>query len=176
MASPPGSLPQGFAAGGGSEDLTAGVEHNCCPVAQTRRTMNDYSLKRSPDVQRESRTVGGDALRAEVGKTRVRRKSPVITAPARRQGTHGPYRGGRGAGLIPDKLRQRINALQEQLGALRSHMDPAVWRLRFERPLAQLADLIGHYNDADREQARQQLTDRQRQMVDDLVDGRLDFR
>lgn len=42
--------------------------------------MNDYYLKRSPDVQRESRTVVGDTLRSEVAKARLRRQIPVITA------------------------------------------------------------------------------------------------
>ncbi|MGJ5894503.1 hypothetical protein ACSCBZ_21460 [Streptomyces niveiscabiei] len=53
-----------------------GIEHSRRPTAQTRRSMNDYYLKRSPEVQRESRTVVGDALRAEVTKARARRQIP----------------------------------------------------------------------------------------------------
>ncbi|MFJ1699733.1 hypothetical protein ACIOHC_32395 [Streptomyces sp. NPDC088252] len=45
-----------------------GIEHSRRPVAQTRRSMNDYYLKRSPAVQRESRTV--------VGETRCVRRWP----------------------------------------------------------------------------------------------------
>src|SRR5262249_28297895 len=54
-----------------------GIEHSRRPTAHTRRSMNDYYLKRSPEVQRESRTIVGDALRAEVTKARARRKIPV---------------------------------------------------------------------------------------------------
>lgn len=224
-------FPTGDALPGGPPPVEArrirqtGIEHNRRPVAQTRRTMNDYYLKRSPEVQRENRTVVGDALRAEVGKARARRQIPVITAALVDKARTDLAAAAEEAGLSPDTLRRMINgeydtaatactdhlagpetepgqpctasflacldcenarglphhlpvqlALHDQLGALRPHMDPAVWRVRFERPKEQLADLIGHYNDADREQARRQLTDRQRQMVEELVDGRMDLR
>ncbi|MFJ4582652.1 hypothetical protein [Streptomyces echinatus] len=224
-------FPTGEAAPGGPPPVEArrirqtGIEHNRRPVAQTRRTMNDYYLKRSPEVQRESRTVVGDALRAEVGKARARRQIPVITAALVDKARTDLAAAAEEAGLSPDTLRRMINgeydtaatsctdhlagpetepgqpctasflacldcenaralphhlpvqlALHDQLGALRPHMDPAVWRVRFEHPLAQLADLIGHYNDADRDQARRQLTDQERQMVEELVDGRMDLR
>jgi hypothetical protein len=202
-----------------------GIEQNRRPVAQTRRTMNDYYLKRSPAVQRESRTVVGDALRAEVSKARGRRQIPVITTGLIDRARTDLVAAAEEAGLPPDTLRQMINgehdtaatacsdhlagpetepgqpctasflacldcenaralphhlpvqlALHDRLVALRPHMDSAVWRVRFEQPVAQLADLIGHYNDAEHKRARQQLTDRQQRLVDDLVDGRLDLR
>ena len=202
-----------------------GIEQSRRPVAHTRRTMNDRYLKRSPEVQRESRTVVADALRAEVGKARARRRIPVITTALIDRAHTDLAAAAEDAGLSPDTLQKMINggndtaatacadhlagpeteagqpctasflacldcenaralphhlpvqlALHDRLVDLRPHMGPAVWRVRFEKPLAQLADLIGHYNDADQDQARQQLTDRQQHLVDDLVDGRLDLR
>ncbi|MER8090895.1 hypothetical protein ACIO6T_38665 [Streptomyces sp. NPDC087532] len=184
-----------------------GIEHSRRPVAQTRRSMNDYYLKRSPAVQRESRTVVGDALRAEVAKARARRQIPVITASLVDKARRDLDAAAEEAGLPADVLQQMVNgeldtaatacsdhlagpetepgqpctasflacldcenaralphqlpvqvALHDRLAALRPHMDLAVWRVRFERSLAQLAELIGHYNAADQERTRSQLT------------------
>jgi hypothetical protein len=55
-------------------------------------------------------------------------------------------------------------------------MDPDMWRVRFAGPLDQLRDIVGHYNPVEQEQALQDLTGAQRQLVDDLVMGRLDLR
>ncbi|MFI0740803.1 hypothetical protein ACH4PU_22330 [Streptomyces sp. NPDC021100] len=224
-------FPTGKASAGGLPSVEArrirqtGIEHSRRPVAQTRRTMNDSCLKRSPDMQRESRTVVGAALRAEVGKARARRRIPVITAALVDRARTDLAAAAEESALPPDTLRRMINgeydtaatactdhlagpqtepgqpctasflacldcanarglphhlpvqlALHDRLAGLRPHMDQAVWRVRFEKPLAQLADLIGHYNDADRQQARRRLSERERQMVEDLVDGRMDLR
>jgi hypothetical protein len=202
-----------------------GIEHSRRPTAQTRRSMNDYYLKRSPEVQRESRTVVGDALRAEVTKARARRQVPVLTAELIDRARADLEAAAAEAGLAPEVLRRLIEgesdtvatgctdhlsgpdsepgqpctasflacldcenaralphqlsvqlAVHERLSALRLHMDPAVWQVRFERPLEQLGDIVAHYNDAERAEARARMTDRDRQLAADLADGRMDLR
>ncbi|MFD9219999.1 hypothetical protein ACFWDI_08210 [Streptomyces sp. NPDC060064] len=79
------------------------------------------------------------------------------------------------ARALPHQLPVQI-ALRDRIAALRLHMDPDVWRVRFEQPLDQLRDIVGHYNTVEQEQALHDLTSAQRQLVDDLVYGRLDLR
>ncbi|MBZ9644874.1 hypothetical protein [Streptomyces sp. PSKA30] len=202
-----------------------GIEHSRRPTAHTQRSMNDYYLKRSPEVQRESRAIVGDALRAEVSKARSRRQIPVITDELVGRAQADLDEAAAEAGLAPEVLRRLIEgqsdtaatgctdhlsgpdtepgqpctasflacldcenaramphhlpvqlAVHERLFALRPHMKPDVWRVRFERPLEQLGDVIAHYNDAERAQARARMTDRERQLAADLVDGRMDLR
>lgn len=202
-----------------------GIEHSRRPAAQTRRSMNDYYLKRSPEVQRESRTIVGDALRAEVTKARARRQIPVITAELIDSARADLVAAAAEAGLAPEVLRRLIEgesdtaatactdhlsgpetepgqsctasflacldcenaralphqlpvqlAVHERLSALRPHMDPSVWQVHFERPLEQLGDIIAHYNDAERAEARARMTGRDRQLAADLADGRMDLR
>ncbi|PWJ05066.1 hypothetical protein DKG34_25005 [Streptomyces sp. NWU49] len=224
-------FPTGEAAPGGPPPVEArrvrqtGIEHNRRPVAQTRRTMNDYYLKRSPDVQRESRAVVGDALRSEVAKARLRRQIPVIAAALVDKARTDLPAAAAEAGLAPETLRRLIDgksdtavtgctdhlagpdtepgqpctasflacldcenaralphqlpvqlAMHDRLAALRPHVDPGLWRVRFAKPLDQLRDILAHYNDADQADARTRLTDQDRQMVDALVDGRMDLR
>jgi hypothetical protein len=56
------------------------IEQRRSPVSHTRATMNDHYLARSRDVQAESRTVVGDALRGQVEAARSRQRAPVLTA------------------------------------------------------------------------------------------------
>ncbi|MEX3104968.1 hypothetical protein ACSCBZ_21465 [Streptomyces niveiscabiei] len=78
------------------------------------------------------------------------------------------------ARALPHQLPVQL-AVHDRLSALRPHMDPAVWRVRFERPLDQLGDIIAHYNDAERAEARARMTDRDRRLAADLADGRMDL-
>ncbi|KUN34959.1 hypothetical protein AQJ27_48925 [Streptomyces olivochromogenes] len=224
-------FPTGEADPGGPSPVEArrirqtGIEQGRRPVAQTRRTMNDYYLKRSPAVQRESRTVVGDALRSEVAKARVRRQIPVITPELVDKARTNLAAAAADLGLAPETLRRLIDgesdtaatacidhlagpdtepgqpctasflaclgcenaralphqlpvqlAVHDHLVALRPHMDAALWRVRFEQPLDQLCDVLAHYNDAEHAEARTRLTDQDRQLVDALVDGRMDLR
>lgn len=202
-----------------------GIEHTRRPAAHTRRTMNDYYLKHSPEVQSESRTVIGDALRTEVAKARARRTIPVVSAALVAKARIDLVAAATEAGVAPEVLRRMLDgqhdtaaaacidhwagphtapgepcnasflaclgcenaralphqlpvqiALRDRMAALRLHMDPDVWRVRFERPLDQLRDIVGHYNAVEQEQALQDLTGAQRQLVDDLILGRLDLR
>jgi hypothetical protein len=63
-----------------------------------------------------------------------------------------------------------------RLELLRSNMDPAVWAARYGRAYAQLRQIVDRYTAAERETAGARLTDQQRQLVDDLLDGRWDLR
>jgi hypothetical protein len=51
-----------------------------------------------------------------------------------------------------------------------------IWRARHEPRLRQLDDILNAYPPAEREHARRALTDRQQQMVDELLKGRWDLR
>jgi hypothetical protein len=66
--------------------------------------------------------------------------------------------------------------LADRMAALRPHLDPAVWAVRYGPRLGQLAGIIGAYTAPEQEQARGALGERQRRLVDDLMDGRLDLR
>ncbi|MFJ6661333.1 hypothetical protein ACIQNG_34060 [Streptomyces sp. NPDC091377] len=224
-------FPTGQSLAGGPPPVEAGrirqpgIEHTRRPAAHTRRTMNDYYLKRSPEVQRESRTIVGEALRTEVTKARARRVIPVVSAALVAKARTDLVTAAAEADVPPEVLRQMIDGrndtaatactdhragphtppgkpcnasflacldcenaralphqlpvqieLRDRLAALRSHMDPDVWRVRFERPLDQLCDVVSHYSTAEQEQARRNLTGPQRQLVDDLAMGRLDLR
>jgi hypothetical protein len=64
----------------------------------------------------------------------------------------------------------------ERIAALRAHVDPRVWQVRYLPWLAQLEEIIGHYTPAERERARHDVPHRQRQLVADLLEGRWDLR
>lgn len=79
------------------------------------------------------------------------------------------------ARALPRHLPVQV-AVANQMAALRPHLDPAVWATRYGPRLGQLASIIGSYTAAEQEQARGALDERQRRLVDDLMDGRLDLR
>lgn len=195
------------------------------PVAHTRRTMNDHYLARSADVQAESRTVVGAALRGQVEAARARQQMPVFTAEFLAHAGENLPAAAAEAGLDPDVLARLASggqdtalaactdhhasphapagapcpesfldcldcpnaralprhlpvqiAVADRMTQLRAHLDPAIWRVRYEPRLDQLAGIITAYTTAEQEQARQALDARQRQLADDLMDGRLDLR
>jgi hypothetical protein len=79
------------------------------------------------------------------------------------------------ARALPHQLPVQI-AATDRIVALRAHVDPALWRARYEPRLAQLDDIVTAYPPAERERARQALTDTQQRMVDELLEGRWDLR
>jgi hypothetical protein len=79
------------------------------------------------------------------------------------------------ARALPHHLPVQIT-LYDHLAALRPNLDPATWSARYEHPVSQLEDILSHYTHAERVHAREQVTDQQRRLVEDLVNGRLDLR
>jgi hypothetical protein len=79
------------------------------------------------------------------------------------------------ARALPRHLPVQIE-VADRISALRPNMDPPAWRSKYGTRLGQLADIIGEYTKAEQEQARRTLDDRQRRLVDDLMDGKLDLR
>lgn len=201
------------------------IEQRRRPVAHTRQTMNDHYLARSSDVQAESRTVVGAALREQVEAARAGLQMPVFTAGFLARARDDLPAAAAEAGLDPDVLAGLASgardtalagctdhrasphapagmpcpasfltcldcpnaralprhlpvqiAVADQIKQLRAHMDPATWRARYGPRLDQLAGIITAYTAAEQQQARQALDARQRQLVDDLLDGRLDLR
>ncbi|MCC3773804.1 hypothetical protein [Streptomyces sp. UNOB3_S3] len=82
----------------------------------------------------------------------------------------------RNARALPHHLPVQVY-VHDQLAQLRTHIDPDVWAFRYGDAFARLTHLIGppHYTAADREQARTQLTEQDRHLADDLLEGRLDL-
>jgi hypothetical protein len=68
------------------------------------------------------------------------------------------------------------HAMAEQLTALRPHLDPAVWRARFQRRLQQLDDIFAAYTAAEHDQARAAITGQHRSLAADVLAGDWDLR
>jgi hypothetical protein len=66
--------------------------------------------------------------------------------------------------------------MAEQLTALRPHLDPTVWRARFQRRLHQLDDIFAAYTAAEHDQARAAITDQHRSLAGDVLAGDWDLR
>ncbi|MFC8438204.1 hypothetical protein ACFUJT_08395 [Streptomyces griseoincarnatus] len=79
------------------------------------------------------------------------------------------------ARALPHQLPLQVAAL-DQLNTLRAHIDPATWAARHQMHQERLEDLVGHYREAEQHQARQDLTERQHKMINDLMAGRMDLR
>jgi hypothetical protein len=79
------------------------------------------------------------------------------------------------ARALPHQLPVQLLAA-ERIAALRAHVDPRVWQVRYLPWLTQLEEIIGHYTPAERERARHDVPHRQRQLVADLLEGRWDLR
>lgn len=79
------------------------------------------------------------------------------------------------ARALPHQLPVQL-AAADKIAALRPHLDPVLWRARWEPRLQQLAGITAAYTPAERQQARQTVTPRQQQMIDDLLEGRWDLR
>lgn len=79
------------------------------------------------------------------------------------------------ARALPHQLPVQV-AAADKIAVLRPRLDPAIWQARWEPRLQQLAAITAAYTPAEREQARQAITARQQQMIDDLLEGRWDLR
>jgi hypothetical protein len=67
-------------------------------------------------------------------------------------------------------------AAADRISELRANLDPVLWGVRYEPRLRQLHDILRAYTTAEREQARSQINDRHRRMLDELLDGKWDLR
>lgn len=79
------------------------------------------------------------------------------------------------ARALPHQLPVQLAAIDEILAA-RPHLDPQLWSMRFEPRLRQLEDIAGIFGPTELERARTAITDGQRQLVRDLLEGRWDLR
>ncbi|MGD6754207.1 hypothetical protein [Streptomyces sp. BH105] len=79
------------------------------------------------------------------------------------------------ARALPHHLPVQI-ALHDRLEALRPNVEPQLWAVRFATPLARLRDILGHYSTAEHAHARASVTDRHRDLITSLLDGRTDLR
>ncbi|WP_461037441.1 hypothetical protein [Streptomyces mayteni] len=82
----------------------------------------------------------------------------------------------RNARALPRHLPVQVY-VHDQLKQLRTHMDVRVWDFRYGDAFARLTHLLGapHYTAADREQARTDLSERDRHLADDFLEGRWDL-
>ena len=76
---------------------------------------------------------------------------------------------------LPHQLPEQVTAA-DHLAALRAHLDPPVWRARYATAFDQLTDILGHYTAAERDHARTTVTTGQRDLVNQVLDGRWDLR
>lgn len=67
-------------------------------------------------------------------------------------------------------------AVHDRLLALRPHVEPAGWHARYGEAVAQLQDILSTYTASELRKARADLSDRQADLVDDLLNGRMDLR
>ncbi|MFH8681244.1 hypothetical protein [Streptomyces lydicus] len=92
-----------------------------------------------------------------------------------------------GASFLDDCLRcENARALPRQLPVqvethrrlkdLQRDLDPRLWSHRYAEPFNRLSHLLGHYTSAERAGARDRVTDTERALVDDLINGRMDLR
>ena len=79
------------------------------------------------------------------------------------------------ARALPHQLPVQ-HAMAEQLAALRPHLDPTVWRARFQRRLHQLDDIFAAYTAAEHDQARAAITGQHRSLAGDVLSGDWDLR
>ncbi len=81
----------------------------------------------------------------------------------------------RNARALPHQLPVQI-AVRDHLATLRPNLDPPVWRTRWQSLLDLLEDIIVHYTPAEQDQARREVTPRQRRLAADLLAGTWDLR
>jgi hypothetical protein len=66
--------------------------------------------------------------------------------------------------------------MADRLTTLAAHLDPALWRVRYEPRLDQLHQILAQHTAAERAQAREAITPEQIALVDDVLAGRWDLR
>ena len=79
------------------------------------------------------------------------------------------------ARALPHHLPVQL-AVHDRIAALRAHLDPAVWRARYQPAAGALCEIIGHYTPAEQARARGEVTSRQERLADELLAGRMDLR
>lgn len=79
------------------------------------------------------------------------------------------------ARALPHQLPVQI-AVIEEMYALRPHLDPALWGARYEPRVQQLEEITGAFDPTEQELAKGNITDDQRQLVRNLLEGRWDLR
>ncbi|MFC9835579.1 hypothetical protein ACFVKB_17465 [Rhodococcus sp. NPDC127530] len=201
------------------------IERRRQPIAHSRATMNDYYLRRSPQVVEESRDIVRETLDDEVSKARAAQAVPVFTPEfLDRAGTH-PATAAVEMGVEVDVLKRMLageqdtvlaacvdnrdsphtepgtpcdasflqcllcrnaralphqlpiqTAAHDRLKTLRANLDPGLWEHRYGTPFARLTDLLDHYSAENRDEARRRLSEADRHLVDELLDGNLDLR
>ena len=62
------------------------------------------------------------------------------------------------------------------MNILKVHTDTATWNARHATHHEQLEDLVHQYHQSEQNHARRQLTERQSEMINDLMAGRMDLR
>ncbi|MFH8583258.1 hypothetical protein [Streptomyces celluloflavus] len=79
------------------------------------------------------------------------------------------------ARALPHQLPVQLAAIDE-LQALRPHVEPQVWTVRFEPRIRQLHDIVHAFEPTERDKARDAITENQRELVRNLLEGRWDLR
>jgi len=67
-------------------------------------------------------------------------------------------------------------AMADRLSGLAAHLDPPLWRARYQPRLGQLEEIMGQHTAAEQTKARQAITEEHRALVDDVLAGRWDLR
>jgi hypothetical protein len=79
------------------------------------------------------------------------------------------------ARALPRHLPVQI-AMADQLSGLTAHLDPRLWRARYQPRLGQLEEIMGQHTAAEQAKARQEITEEHRGLVHDVLAGRWDLR
>ncbi|MGP4104049.1 hypothetical protein [Nonomuraea sp. KM90] len=79
------------------------------------------------------------------------------------------------ARALPHHLPVQL-ATHDRILALRPNLDPATWSVRYQDTAARLKDILDHYGPTEQARARTALTPAQLQLVEDLMEGRMDLR
>lgn len=79
------------------------------------------------------------------------------------------------ARALPHQLPIQI-AAADWITQLRGNLAPELWRIRFEPRLRQLHDIFNAYTPAEQQQARTQINDRHRALIDEVFNGKWDLR
>ncbi|MGW1976616.1 hypothetical protein [Streptomyces sp. NPDC001889] len=79
------------------------------------------------------------------------------------------------ARALPHQLPVQITT-RDRIIAARPNSEPITWSVKYQAVLDRLEDILRHYTPAEQERARATVTRGQRELVDDLLSGRLELR
>ena len=79
------------------------------------------------------------------------------------------------ARALPRHLPAQI-AMADRLAVLGAHLDPQLWRVRYQPRLGQLQEIMGQHTAAEQAAARETITDGHYAAVDAVLAGRWDLR